>query len=142
MQATEEDRAAHASGSAAKFAEEPPPPSAPRRPEDEAPPASPPVVPPEREVPSPLQGPPGPAAAIPPATGLQKLVADYRSSPVEGAGAVAQRRAELTSEVLAVAKGVLGAEIGPDEPLMDAGLDSIAAVELGELISATFRRVD
>eukprot|EP00959_Pyramimonas_sp_CCMP1952_P119467 2497991-Pyramimonas_sp.AAC.1 len=38
--------------------------------------------------------------------------------------------ADLQSQVTQVIQGVLGAAVGPDEPLIDAGLDSLGAVEV------------
>ena len=37
-----------------------------------------------------------------------------------------------------LARDVMGAEVAPDEPLMSAGLDSLAAVELRNAIGASF----
>ncbi len=37
-----------------------------------------------------------------------------------------------------LAADVMGAEVAPDEPLMSAGLDSLAAVELRNAVSARF----
>jgi acyl carrier protein len=36
----------------------------------------------------------------------------------------------VAEQVAAAVRGVLGADVGSDEPLMDAGLDSLGAVEL------------
>ena len=36
----------------------------------------------------------------------------------------------MVAEVRDIIAGVLGADIGPDEPLMDAGLDSLSGVEI------------
>eukprot|EP00959_Pyramimonas_sp_CCMP1952_P353718 7410857-Pyramimonas_sp.AAC.1 len=38
--------------------------------------------------------------------------------------------------MLALVEGVLGASVAPDAPLMDAGLDSLGAAELGNAIRA------
>ena len=48
---------------------------------------------------------------------------------VVASGAASWRLEEVAAELLVVVKGVLGAEVGPNEPLMDAGLDSLGAVE-------------
>ena len=40
-----------------------------------------------------------------------------------------QRVEDVASELLLVLKGILGSDVGLDDPLMDAGLDSLSAVE-------------
>ena len=45
-------------------------------------------------------------------------------------GDAAQRRAFLAAQVAAAVRGLLGADVGAEEPLMEAGLDSLGAVEL------------
>ena len=48
-----------------------------------------------------------------------------------GAGmAVSGQTTAIRSQVLDIVSAVLGATVGSDEPLMDAGLDSLGAVEL------------
>jgi len=46
------------------------------------------------------------------------------------AGTLAEQRQFVAAQVSAVVRGLLGADVGDDEPLMDAGLDSLGAVEL------------
>jgi acyl carrier protein len=50
---------------------------------------------------------------------------------------VAERRAFLASQVAATVRGLLGADVGADEPLMEAGLDSLGAVELKNALERT-----
>ena len=44
-------------------------------------------------------------------------------------GAALRRKEDVVAELLQVLRGVVGAEVGADEPLMDAGLDSLGMVE-------------
>ena len=46
--------------------------------------------------------------------------------------------AQVLAEVQEVAEGVLGTRVDPGVPLMTAGLDSLAAVELRSALSARF----
>eukprot|EP00887_Chlorella_sp_A99_P003362 scaffold26.g3362.t1 len=46
--------------------------------------------------------------------------------------------ADMQGRVADVVAGVLGAEVAPDQPLMEAGLDSLASVELRNALSAEF----
>jgi 3-oxoacyl-(acyl-carrier-protein) synthase/acyl carrier protein len=41
----------------------------------------------------------------------------------------------IQSQIMSAVKNVLGADIAPDEPLMDAGMDSLGAVEFKNIIS-------
>ena len=52
--------------------------------------------------------------------------------------ACAYDAAACMQEVLQAVAGVLGEQVTPDQPLMEAGLDSIGAVELRNAISAKF----
>ena len=45
---------------------------------------------------------------------------------------------QVLAEVQEVAEGVMGARVDPGLPLMNAGLDSLAAVELRSALSAHF----
>ncbi len=44
----------------------------------------------------------------------------------------------IRSQVSAVVEGMLGAAVAPDQPLMEAGLDSLGAVELRTSLCAAF----
>ena len=44
----------------------------------------------------------------------------------------------MLQELLGLVSGLLGADISRDEPLMEAGLDSIGAVELRNSVAARF----
>jgi acyl transferase domain-containing protein/NADPH:quinone reductase-like Zn-dependent oxidoreductase/acyl carrier protein len=46
------------------------------------------------------------------------------------------RTSLLQSQVSAVAASVLGSDVGPDEPLMDAGMDSLGSVEFKNAVTA------
>ena len=45
---------------------------------------------------------------------------------------------DVQAQVMAAVRNVLGADIAPDEPLMDAGLDSLGAVEFQNVIQQSF----
>ena len=69
---------------------------------------------------------------IPAAIGAGSALAPSGPSIRPAAGvprASFQRVEDVASELLIVLKGILGSEIGLNEPLMDAGLDSLSAVE-------------
>ena len=58
-----------------------------------------------------------------------------RSSGVAALSA-ADRKAAVLEQVQESVRGILGTDIGPDEPLMAAGLDSLGAVELKNSLEA------
>ena len=77
----------------------------------------------------------GPILALAPPSSLgPSAEAPSRRAPSPASSLPAASRAERLASAVAtvsgVVRGVLGAEIGHDEPLMDAGLDSLGAVEL------------
>ena len=76
-----------------------------------------------------LQGQHQAAAAA--ASALQPAALGVRAAPGADAAAVA-------SEVAQIVAGMLGAEVAPTQPLMEAGLDSLAAVELRTELGSRF----
>ena len=52
------------------------------------------------------------------------------------AGTASEQRAFVASTVSAVVRGLLGADVGEDEPLMEAGLDSLGPVERAQAAAA------
>ena len=61
----------------------------------------------------------------------QPLSASSASAPAPGRSGVSTSRSsdDFAAELLLVAKAVIGTDVGLDEPLLDAGLDSLGAVE-------------
>lgn len=62
-----------------------------------------------------------------------------RSGLPQAAAPNAARLSALLSELQSMAAGVLGTEVPPNQPLMEAGLDSLAAVELRNSIAARYQ---
>jgi acyl carrier protein len=54
------------------------------------------------------------------------------------AGSKQQKAAAILAQLTDVAAGVLGAAVPPNQPLMEAGLDSLGAVELRNAVAAAF----
>jgi 3-oxoacyl-(acyl-carrier-protein) synthase/acyl carrier protein len=61
-----------------------------------------------------------------------------RGTPGAPSGGGAAAREAVRRELLQVAASMVGAEVAPDQPLMEAGLDSIGAVELRNAVQAAF----
>jgi len=72
---------------------------------------------------------------------IPKKVAAKKTAIVRKAPAsrgVGRSTADIQSKIMAIASGVIGREVGPMEPLMDAGLDSIGGSELQKSIEDEF----
>ena len=52
-------------------------------------------------------------------------------------GTAAEQRQFVAAQVSAVVRGLLGADVGDDEPLMDAGLDSLGGARASSVRSST-----
>lgn len=61
------------------------------------------------------------------------------AAPGYQAQSVALSRTLVQSSVLTMLHGILGEDIGPHEPLMAAGLDSLASVEFTNMLEAEFK---
>ena len=66
----------------------------------------------------------------------RKAPAQVIAAPASGAGSAPL--AEILQKVSAVAQSVLGAPMGEQQPLMEAGLDSLGAVELRNALTTQF----
>jgi acyl carrier protein len=70
---------------------------------------------------------PPPAAPRPPATVLSAVF--QQAAPAAAAAPLEAVHASVRAQAQEVLRGILGAEVGMEEPLMAAGLDSLASVE-------------
>jgi acyl carrier protein len=66
----------------------------------------------------------------------QQAVTARRGAPAPAAAALSA--AEVAVQISSLVRPVVGADVPADEPLMSAGLDSLAAVELRNSLQATF----
>ena len=84
-----------------------------------------------------------PAAAVPARAALRPAArpavgqaAAARSGDAAAAAAAEAFKQQVATEVAATARSILGADVGSDEPLMAAGLDSLSSVEFRNSLEA------
>ena len=76
------------------------------------------------------------SSVSPSGSDIQQAAAARRVAPKPAAAALSA--AEVAVQISGLVRAVVGAEVPADEPLMSAGLDSLAAVELRNSLQATF----